>query len=590
MAYSVLRTIGRGAQGTVDLCADARRQRKVVIKRIPMLALSDEERGAALGEVDLLRRLSHPNIVEYLESFEEDAALQIVMQYCDGGDLAGAIRERRRAGAPFPEAQVMDWFVQMVSAVSYLHGQGVLHRDLKTSNVFLTRGNVVKLGDFGIATVLDSTTDLAETVVGTPYYMSPEACQNRPYGYKSDVWALGCIIYEMCALQPAFKAGNLLRVVVLIVKEEPPPLPPPYSAGLRGLVAALLAKEPEGRPFVEQILDRPFVRDHAVRLIRSAGSTDPTDPMDPTDLMDPTDATESLESGTAPSPAPSSSASSASSASSTSSAPSTPLPAPVAAAAVPAEDPSEDACFTPDHTFTCYGGGSRGGVARRYSPPPVPPPSPPPPSLPSPPDERPITASGRYDIDKAIHAGFGAEAAYGRTGGVEGAFPPPERGARRRRRGSGASRTLSVATDALSCSSDGCASAAEPPPSPDDAAVVRRSIMLLAGGRPEGRDAALERREREHLLREQRAMDERRDGRRSGVERKRIALERRLGARLFRSVYAFLREEAAGGADGCAKARKARLLALVGGDETTYNACLAVDEYLYLETLLAHGP
>ena len=104
-------------------------------------------------------------------------------------------------------------------AVQYIHGKRILHRDLKTSNVFLTKNNVVKLGDFGIARVLDSTLAQAKTVVGTPYYMSPEVCENKNYNYKSDLWALGCILYELCTLKHAFDATNLLGLVFKIVSE-----------------------------------------------------------------------------------------------------------------------------------------------------------------------------------------------------------------------------------------------------------------------------------------------------------------------------------------------------------------------------------
>jgi NIMA (never in mitosis gene a)-related kinase 1/4/5 len=102
-------------------------------------------------------------------------------------------------------------------ALEYVHGRKVLHRDLKTQNIFLTGNNTVKLGDFGISKVLENTNRAAMTVVGTPYYMSPEVCQNSPYSYKSDVWALGCVLYELCTLKHAFSADNLLGLVYKIV-------------------------------------------------------------------------------------------------------------------------------------------------------------------------------------------------------------------------------------------------------------------------------------------------------------------------------------------------------------------------------------
>ena len=105
-------------------------------------------------------------------------------------------------------------------ALEYVHSRKVLHRDIKTQNVFLTGANTIKLGDFGISKVLESTTSVAMTVVGTPYYMSPEICQSKPYNYTSDVWSLGCILYELCTLQHAFSGENLLGLVFKIVQDK----------------------------------------------------------------------------------------------------------------------------------------------------------------------------------------------------------------------------------------------------------------------------------------------------------------------------------------------------------------------------------
>ena len=107
------------------------------------------------------------------------------------GTSATTLRKRNKAGEQFTEDEVLNWFIQISMALEYIHGRKVLHRDIKTSNIFLTGNNTVKLGDFGISRVLENTCDAAQTVVGTPYYMSPEVCENKPYTYKSDVWALG---------------------------------------------------------------------------------------------------------------------------------------------------------------------------------------------------------------------------------------------------------------------------------------------------------------------------------------------------------------------------------------------------------------
>ena len=146
----------------------------------------------------------------------------IVMEYCESGDLAGIIK--RRTSKPFSEKQILDWFVQLSMAVDYIHSRHILHRDLKSNNVFVTANNIIKLGDFGIARVLDRTLEQAKTVIGTPYYMSPEVCESKPYSYKSDLWALGCILYEMCTRKHAFDSTNLLGLVFQIVQGKYPPI------------------------------------------------------------------------------------------------------------------------------------------------------------------------------------------------------------------------------------------------------------------------------------------------------------------------------------------------------------------------------
>uniref|UniRef100_A0A0D3IE25 non-specific serine/threonine protein kinase n=1 Tax=Emiliania huxleyi (strain CCMP1516) TaxID=280463 RepID=A0A0D3IE25_EMIH1 len=153
-----------------------------------------------MQEAELLKSLNHPNIVAYIDTLSSRTKLYLLMQYCDGGDLEHRLNQAREERVMLPDARLLDWFVQMALALQYLHSKRILHRDLKTANVFLTALGIVKLGDFGVSRVLSATTELAKTFVGTPYYLSPELLNNSPYGHASDVWALGVIFYEMCTL------------------------------------------------------------------------------------------------------------------------------------------------------------------------------------------------------------------------------------------------------------------------------------------------------------------------------------------------------------------------------------------------------
>ena len=144
--------------------------------------------------------------------------------------------------------EIFQWFVQVCMALEYVHGRKVIHRDIKTQNIFLTGNKTIKVGDFGISKVLESTTQVAMTVVGTPYYMAPEACQSEPYTSKSDVWALGCILYELCVLKQPFQADNLLGLVFKIVSDQHGKIPDTFSSDIQDLVDICLKKKPDERP------------------------------------------------------------------------------------------------------------------------------------------------------------------------------------------------------------------------------------------------------------------------------------------------------------------------------------------------------
>lgn len=213
----------RGSSGSVFLTeqkgANGSASTVCVVKKIPMPLLSKRQQRAALQECRILRCLAHPHVVTYVDSFFVDDTLHLAMEYCSGGDLSSVIRRCGRLGQRIPEEQILVWTVHMCKGLAYIHKQRILHRDLKTSNVFLTNLGVVKIGDFGIARVLENSQEKARTMVGTPFYMSPEVCENQPYDLKTDVWSMGVIIYELVTLRRPFEADSLLGVVFKIINE-----------------------------------------------------------------------------------------------------------------------------------------------------------------------------------------------------------------------------------------------------------------------------------------------------------------------------------------------------------------------------------
>ncbi|XP_029099779.1 serine/threonine-protein kinase Nek4 isoform X5 [Monodon monoceros] len=258
-AYCYLRVVGRGSYGEVTLVRHRRDGRQYVIKKLNLRNASSRERQAAEQEAQLLSQLKHPNIVTYKESWEGgDGLLYIVMGFCEGGDLYRKLKEQK--GRLLSESQVVEWFVQIAMALQYLHEKHILHRDLKTQNVFLTRKNIIKVGDLGIARVLENHCDMASTLIGTPYYMSPELFSNKPYNYKSDVWALGCCVYEMATLKHAFNAKDMNSLVYRIIEGKLPPMPKDYSPELAEIIRTMLSKRPEERPSVRSILRQPYIK------------------------------------------------------------------------------------------------------------------------------------------------------------------------------------------------------------------------------------------------------------------------------------------------------------------------------------------
>jgi NIMA (never in mitosis gene a)-related kinase len=154
----------------------------------------------------------------------------------------------------------MDWFTQICLAIKHIHDKKVLHRDLKSQNIFLTKNGLIKLGDFGIAKCLNFTLEKARTVVGTPYYLSPEIVENKPYSFKSDIWSLGVLLYEITCLKMPFDASSLPMLYVKIIRGAHSPVPNVFSKELRNLIYALLIVDSDKRPSINDILRMPYVK------------------------------------------------------------------------------------------------------------------------------------------------------------------------------------------------------------------------------------------------------------------------------------------------------------------------------------------
>lgn len=258
--YKRLKVIGRGAFGKAYLVQDTEADMLVVVKQVDTGGMDEKERNEAVKEAQVLKKMVHPNVIAFQEVFmTRKGRLCIVMEYADGGDLHSTLKARK--GELMPEAQILEWFSQECFALKHVHDRKVLHRDLKSQNVFLMKSGQIKLGDFGISRVLDFTKEYAKSMVGSPYYLSPEVIQQRPYSFKSDVWSCGIVLFEMATLQHPFDADCLVALASKILNDDIPPIASSYSTALAELTKGMLRKDQRVRSGLEDVLASPLLHE-----------------------------------------------------------------------------------------------------------------------------------------------------------------------------------------------------------------------------------------------------------------------------------------------------------------------------------------
>ncbi|XP_070947004.1 serine/threonine-protein kinase Nek11 isoform X14 [Macaca nemestrina] len=267
--YVLQQKLGSGSFGTVYLVSDKKAKRGEelkVLKEISVGELNPNETVQANLEAQLLSKLDHPAIVKFHASFVEQDNFCIITEYCEGRDLDYKIQEYKEAGKIFPDNQIIEWFIQLLLGVDYMHERRILHRDLKSKNIFL-KNNLLKIGDFGVSRLLMGSCDLATTLTGTPHYMSPEALKHQGYDTKSDIWSLACILYEMCCMNHAFAGSNFLSIVLKIVEGDTPSLPERYPKELNAIMESMLNKNPSLRPSAIEILKIPYIDEQLQHLM-----------------------------------------------------------------------------------------------------------------------------------------------------------------------------------------------------------------------------------------------------------------------------------------------------------------------------------
>lgn len=252
--YEIQEEIGKGAFSTVYKVLRKEDELMYAMKIIKMRKLSPKEKENSLNEIRILASINSSNVISYKDAFyvDENSCICIVMEYCDDGDLDNKIEKMKKLKTPLLESEIWNIFYQIVLGLKALHDNKIVHRDIKSANVFLTKDGMVKLGDLNVSKELKL--GLLKTQTGTPYYASPEVWKDIPYNFKSDIWSIGCVLYEMCSFNPPFKGNSLEQVFDKVCKCSYPHIPKMYSKEMSQMIENLLKVSPNSRPTVDGIL------------------------------------------------------------------------------------------------------------------------------------------------------------------------------------------------------------------------------------------------------------------------------------------------------------------------------------------------
>ena len=275
--FQIISKLGEGAYSTVFKVRRNVDNIIYALKKVKLLNLSEKEKENSLNEVRILASVKSNFVVSYKEAFfdEKDNTLCIVMEFADRGDLYQKIVQHKKSAMLFEESDIWRIFIQLVKGLKSLHDLKILHRDMKSANVFLFSNGSAKLGDLNVSKV--AKRGLGYTQTGTPYYASPEVWKDKPYDNKSDVWSLGCVLYEMITLRPPFRAQNMEGLYNKVCKGQFSRIPDKFSDDLYKVVQFLLQVNPVSRPSCEQILNHPIVQKRIEYFKSFAGEEEPED-------------------------------------------------------------------------------------------------------------------------------------------------------------------------------------------------------------------------------------------------------------------------------------------------------------------------
>ncbi len=264
--YKILKQIGEGSYASIFKVQKDNSNEIYVLKQIPITEedLNDTQNlNDIKNESLILSKIHSPYIVKFYDSFFHNNSLNIITEYCSLGYLCDYNQMYISHKKKMSEKLIWKLFIQICLGLHYLHNHKILHRDIKTKNIFLNEDFSVKIGDLGIAKILENTTSYAHTFIGTPYYLSPELCKDLPYNDKSDVWSLGCVLYEMVTLRHPFEGKTRVEIYDKIINGNYEGIDKYYSLELRRMIDLLLIKDEKKRPKICEILSLGIIKEKA---------------------------------------------------------------------------------------------------------------------------------------------------------------------------------------------------------------------------------------------------------------------------------------------------------------------------------------